>query len=179
MSSNKIEFESVARAWFPGPEFRIAIHYAIQNYTTYLRVTHMPSRVSIDHMVDETHFMDVQDPFGFANRIMESMAERMHFDLALKGFGEPVNIGGYYDMTRRPWVRREGVDDWQAKRALMQICDLMLIEREAQGLGHLLYMVRCGKWAQKISTEMLDKPLEWWQAFISNQVGRNDSQVTP
>jgi hypothetical protein len=170
--------EEAARAWFPAPEFRYDTSRNFEHMTTYLRITHMPSRWAIDQNIDEAHIADVQDPKKLAMNIMERLAEKMHFDLALKGFGEPVNIGGYYDMAQRPWVRREGVDDWEAKRALMQICDLILIEREAQGLGHLLYMVRRGKWAQKISTEMLDKPLEWWQAFISSQVGRNDFQVT-
>lgn len=174
MSNAEINIEEAARAWFPSPEFTVASHVSAQLLATYLRITHMPSHWNIDHYIDETHIISAKNPKGFVTDIMEMLAEKIHFDLALKGFGEPVNIGGYYDMAQRPWVRYEGVDDWEAKRALMQICDLILVEREVQGLGHVLYMVRRGKWAQKISRKTLDNPLEWWQAFISSQVGRND-----
>lgn len=160
----------IARAWFPRPEFLTFTEYRTQNLATLLRVQHCGTNFYIDHIFDETYF-DLRDSEKLITTIIRDIAHRMHFELALKGIGVERVIGGFYDgfydVSGYPWARHDGVDEWGPKKALLQLCQFQLIEREAQGLGQLVYLVRPGKSAHKISKESLDKPLEWWQGFIS------------
>lgn len=171
-SKSEVErFEAAARAWFPKPEFIVGTSYKYESLCHLLRVQHCPSRLFFDTVVDDISLQDVRDVRDvdqIAAQIMEPLAWKVHTHIASLGFGEPYNVEGFYDMKMRPWEHRDPLDDAEAKRALLNLFGIMLLEREAQGLGKLIFMVRHGKWARKISAGQLDKPIEWWQMFISS-----------
>lgn len=163
-SQSEVErFNAVARAWFPKPEFIMQSQLSINNHM--LRVRHMASGMCFDTVVESLMMQSSDDVEEIIQKVIEPLAWKAHTELGLLGYGAPYEIGENYDMETQP---RTLHDDHEAKRALLNLMGIQLLERDAQGIGKLIFMVRHGKWARRVSTEMLDKPIEWWQMFISH-----------
>lgn len=159
-------FHATLRAWFPGPEFNVHTDYSLENMATRLRVVHLASTLMFDRMVDLEDAYSALYPNNLIRTILRSLSQQIHSELAGRGYGEPYTIA--------PGSR-------SALKALFQLMGIELLSRECQGEdgdepdGRRLYMRRSGCWHRRISIAMLDRPLEWWQGFISGLVRTESS----
>lgn len=157
---------TLARAWFPAPEFRTEISNNLQNFCTMLCIVHRSSAWQLTQMIDD-RMLDELNYDALTEQIMVPIAHRLHMELACLGHGDPYHTSGFFDSSNVPWTRHDPIDAHDDKQALLQLMGLRLLERDAQGIGKVLYMVRPKIWARLIHPSLLDEPLEWWQGFVS------------
>lgn len=154
---------ATVRAWFPAPEFKVDTLRDPNTFGLLYRIMHVASRLTMTGVFDDDAGLH-QDMIDHG---MNSTAVKMHHQLAMHGYGEPMPFYGFYDMRTSPWTRHDPKLEFEAKQALLNLFDMKLLQREVQGIGHQYYIVKLKEWAYPVTAEALDRPLEWWQSLVS------------
>lgn len=157
------------RAWFPEHVFKCDSVFSMQTFSVLLHVTHKPTALSITQAMEENLFDNQLGIKEIVDNIVENMAETMHHSLAMRGVGT------------RQFCWRGIENPWGSQiETMLRLMGYEVIDRECtigEDDRHARWVVKRDFTACRIYRADLDKPLAWWQEYLSARV-RQDQELT-